>query len=363
MADVVYLHVGAPKTGTTFVQDRLYVNRAGLARHGIHYPVGLHADMFDAALDLIDRPWGGQGDAVRGEWASLTARVRRSGGTAIISHEILAGATQEQVDRAMAGFRGAQIHVVLSARDLARQIPAEWQETIKHRSRKTFRRYLSQLQKQQPDRSGNWFWAAQSVPEVLQRWGRDLPPDRVHLVTVPQPGADREELWRRFCRAFALDPALAPDSAARANASIGIDEIAMLRDLNRRLRKAGMDSVSYRRLVRQIVAHDLLAQRKNMRRVTLPPASWDWVQEITEEWLVWLRSSGVDVIGDLEDLCPSPPDREAKWQNPDKPRGRKVRDAAMDALVATLLEAADRPDPAQTTVARLGRAAKRLRGR
>ncbi len=54
MADVVYLHVGAPKTGTTYLQDRLQANRSALAVHGVSYPVGPHNDMFPAALDLID---------------------------------------------------------------------------------------------------------------------------------------------------------------------------------------------------------------------------------------------------------------------------------------------------------------------
>ena len=56
----VYLHVGAPKTGTTYLQDRLAANRNELARHDVHYPLGLHASHFRAALDLLDLSWGGQ---------------------------------------------------------------------------------------------------------------------------------------------------------------------------------------------------------------------------------------------------------------------------------------------------------------
>jgi len=46
MSRVVYLHVGAPKTGTTYLQDRLALNKAELARHGVHYPLQLHASQF-----------------------------------------------------------------------------------------------------------------------------------------------------------------------------------------------------------------------------------------------------------------------------------------------------------------------------
>ena len=53
MTRVVYLHVGAPKTGTTYLQDRLALNKASLARHDVHYPLNLHASQFRPALDLL----------------------------------------------------------------------------------------------------------------------------------------------------------------------------------------------------------------------------------------------------------------------------------------------------------------------
>src|SRR6476661_11253638 len=97
----VYLHVGAPKTGTTYLQDRLALNKGELARHGVHYPLQLHASQFRPALDLLQMPWGGLQVDVDGEWDALAARVRRLDGTVIISHEILAAAKPGQVKRAM----------------------------------------------------------------------------------------------------------------------------------------------------------------------------------------------------------------------------------------------------------------------
>ena len=49
------------------------------------------------------------------------------------------------------------------------------------------------------------------------------------------------------------------------------EETALVRRLNKRLRAAGLDSASYRSLVRGVVAHDTLAHRERMHRVTLPP--------------------------------------------------------------------------------------------
>jgi hypothetical protein len=362
MSRVVYLHIGAPKTGTTYLQDRLALNRAELTKRDVHYPLGLHGSHFRPALDLIEMPWGGQSEDVRGEWDSLMARTRRLNGTVILSHEILSGAKPGQVKRAMAGLEGSEVHLVYSARDLGRQIPAEWQEGIKHRRRRSFARFLRQVQSSPRAKSRSWFWRVQSLPDVLSRWTVGLPPERVHLVTVPQSGAPRDVLWERYCEAFGIDTAWAPDEGANENVSIGISETAMLRKLNLRLRRAGLDSDQYRSLVRQLMVHETLAQRTKMIKATLPPEAFPWANQVTDEWVEWIEGSGIDVIGDVEELRPVPLAEGVRWENPDSPRRGQMLDAALDALVAVTMEASRRPDPEAQITARIGRAARRLRG-
>jgi hypothetical protein len=360
MADVVYLHIGAPKTGTTYLQDRLFANRATLAERMIHYPVGSGQDMFAPALDLIDRHWGGIRAEVRGEWDALVQRVASVRGTAVVSHEVLAGARPEQVERAKRDLAGAELHLVYSARDIARQIPAEWQESVKHRDERSFAQYLRQLQRSHRRSGSLWFWRVQGLPEVLNRWSGGLPPERVHLVTVPRPGAAPDELWLRYCRAFGIDPAAAPLEGGRPNSSLGIEETALLRELNRRLKEAGLDSASYRSVVRHLVAHETLAHRAGMRRVTLPPKAREWAGEVADSWIDWVEGAGIDVVGDVEELRPVFREEEP-WVDPDKPRKRVLADAALDALVAVVLEAAERPEP-KPPLALLGRAARKLAG-
>ncbi len=360
MAEVVHLHVGAPKTGTTYLQDRLLANRLQLAEHGVSYPVGPSGDMFDAALDLVDRPWGGHRDLVHGQWESLAARVRDARGAVLVSHEILAGAHRHQAERAVRDL-GDEVHLVYSARDIARQVPAEWQESVKHRYRRPFARFLKSVQAVEREDSAMWFWRVQGLPDVLRRWGATLPPERIHLVTVPHAGAAPGRLWRRYCRAFGINPRWAPDGgAARSNSSLGIDEIAMVRELNGRLRKAGLDSESYRTLVRHVVVQETLTARKRMRPVTLPVKARPWADEVAQEWIEHVEATGIHVVGDLEDLRPVY-DEDEQAADPDRGKPRRVADAAMDALVAMILEAAAHADeePQET---RLGRAARKLRG-
>ena len=360
MSRVVYLHVGAPKTGTTYLQDRLALNKTSLSRHGVHYPLSLHASQFRPALDILQMPWGGLQEDVDGEWDALAARIRRLSGTVVISHEILAAAKPAQVRRAMTGLRGSEVHLVYSARDLARQIPAEWQEGVKHQRKVGFAGFLRQVETAKRTRASLWFWRVQSLPDVLSRWSRGLPPDRVHLVTVPQHGAPRDLLWKRYCRVFGIDPAWAPEESERDNVSIGAAETYLLRRLNRRLQVAGLPSDEYRRLIRELVVHQTMAKRPKMTRVTLPPSAFSFADAVAEEWIEWVQGSGIDVVGDVEDLRPAPPPADQRWIDPDRARRPEMVDAAVDAIVALALEAAKRPDPDEQISARLGRAARRL---
>jgi hypothetical protein len=296
--------------------------------------------------------WGGMREGARGEWDQLVDRVHKVNGTAIISHEVLAAARPGQVKRALAAFEGAEIHLVYSARDLARQIPAEWQEGVKHRGRKTFAKFLDGVQKSPRRRSRLWFWRVQGLPDVLGRWARNLPPENIHLVTVPQDGAPRDELWRRYLQAFGLDAAWLPLDSPRENVSIGSAEVTLIRELNRRLHRAdSLESAAYRSLVRELVVHQTLAQREDMVRATLPPEAYPWANEVAEEWIEWAEGSGIEVIGDLADLRPAPPSRGV-WLNPDKPRPRLMIDAALEAIQALLAEAAAAPTPSPSPLRR-----------
>jgi hypothetical protein len=48
----VYLHIGEPKTGTTFVQEAMWANRARLAAQGVVLPGYSHRDHSRASRDL-----------------------------------------------------------------------------------------------------------------------------------------------------------------------------------------------------------------------------------------------------------------------------------------------------------------------
>jgi hypothetical protein len=346
VGDVV-LHVGAPKTGTSFVQDVLWRNRESLAEQGVLYPAVRFDEHFLAALDLLELSWGGLEKQAVGAWDRLAARVRDWPGTAIVSHEILATASRQQVRRALDSLAGpdAEVHVVLSARDLVRQIPAEWQENVKHRRTVAYRDFLDKItDPARPGALASWFWGVQEIPDILARWGGGLPPERVHLVTVPKPGAPRDLLWQRFERVLGLegmlDESALTDARRRANPSLGANETALIRRVNERVNDGVLVGDDYRRLVRELLAHRTLSQRRRSARLGLPDDVRAWAVELSEAWIDELGEQGYDVAGDLEDLRPDPLGTEALFVDPDHPDEDAVADAALDSIVTLLSEVA-----------------------
>lgn len=339
MSAKVLLHVGTPKTGTSHLQDVLFRNRERLQRHGVLYPADRFDAHFLAALDLMALPWGGlQAEAI-GRWDALAEQVRGHGGTSIISHEILATASRSQVGRALSSLAhddGTEVHLVLSVRDLVRQIPAEWQENVKHRSTVSYEEFLAQLR--DPARSGriaSWFWGVQEIPDILDRWGHELPPEHVHLVTVPAPGGPPDVLWQRFSSVFGLDGLDLDLEAERANPSLGVPETALLRRINQAVNPV-LDPPDYRPLVRELLAHQTLSRRTRTPRLALPPDLHEWARDLGRRWSEEVRRRGYDVVGDLADLEPGPPPEH--WADPDSPRESQVAGAAVEAIRALLVE-------------------------
>jgi hypothetical protein len=348
----VFLHIGTPKSGTSYLQDRFAKNRDAIAKAGLTYLPTRTGDHFEAALDLIEERWAGQREVARGQWPALVAEARRTSGDVLISHEILAAATPEQVDRAMSAFEEDEVHVVLTARDLARQIPAEWQELVKHRSRKSFKKFMVEIVQARRTGSVLWFWRVQSIPDVLTRWGNGLPPDRIHVVTVPPKGGPPDELWKRFTGVVGIDPAAGPEESDNFNASLGVAEVSLVRRLNTLLGPKRIPRSVYIDLVRDVVVRGSLAERPDQIPVVVPEGRWPFVDTVTTEWLEWLEGSGVDLVGDLADLQPVRPGPDHVWVHPDEPPPDQVADAAVAALAAVIANVGHAPKPRVRRLAR-----------
>jgi hypothetical protein len=78
-----FLHIGAPKTGTTYLQSVMRRNRKALAAAGVLYP-GKRNAHFLASMDLRDSGFAGYRDpAARGAWQSVVRRSHKWRGDSV----------------------------------------------------------------------------------------------------------------------------------------------------------------------------------------------------------------------------------------------------------------------------------------
>lgn len=335
-AQRVFLHVGVPKSGTTFLQASLAKNHDALMAAGV-LDCGNRKETFLAAVDVrrTHEAWGRSRKEVKGAWDTLCRRARRHDGTSVISQELLAAASADQVNGALVPLRGVEVHVVVTARDLARQAAAEWQEGIKHGRRMTFEQFRRRVTAVDAENDyARKFRAAQDLPGVLDRWSSQIPRERVHIVCCPRPASPPEVLWRRFAEVIGDVAHLPSAGPQHANASLGSAETDLLRRVNIALDQR-LPQPDYGQIVKQLYAQRLLAASTSPRPV-VPEGMHDDLRVISQRWVKELADAGYAVHGDLDELVPQP--KRAPSPHPDDVDRELQVDAAARTTAELLLE-------------------------
>ncbi len=365
----VFVHIGLAKTGTTHLQSTMSRNREQLRVDGFLYPGGRFAGHFFAALDVMQTPFRSHKyEQTAGAWEATVREVLAWDGPALISHEVLATASREAVQRIADSLPGVELHVVITARDLARQLPAVWQERLKVGHDLTWATFLSAVKDSDRGTDGDGepadpgagkigrvFWRGHNLTEVAARWEVAVPADRIHVVTVPNVGADPGLLWRRFADTLGLDPDryVIPDRGS--NKSLGPAEAELLRRTNPGL----MDALTwedYERYAKWDLSERVLASREQSGRIVLPGSEWDWAVERCERTLGELEQRGYDVVGELDDLRPQRRPGSTRDREPDQTDDCEVAGVAVDAVAGLLTIHGRRVKPAQQTAAPVSRA-------
>jgi hypothetical protein len=343
----VFLHIGEPKTGTTFLQQVMWRNRAELSAQGIVLP-GHHAqDHYRASQDLrgMQKKESDPAGSWTGEWDILAQQAKQAPAAAVISHELFAACDDAQAERAVRSLEPAEVHVVLTVRDMATLLPAEWQETVKHRNGKDWEGWLEDVidrESPDPQRRQFWFWKVHDTLAIGAQWAQFVPPERVHVIVNAPRGAAGSLLWDRWAELIGADPASVDLSRARQNASLGMAEIEFLRRLNQVLPEEVPDWF-YMWNVKEAVAHRAFAGRPAGPRLVLPAEREGWAKEQAQTLVTGLRAAGFSIVGDPDDLQPreaGPPFRPA-----DVPQDQ-ILDAAVAAASALVVNQYHKAFPA-----------------
>lgn len=301
----VFLHIGAPKTGTTYLQKVLAANRAELATQGLLYP-GKSADHFLPAQDVMGHAFRGHADErANGTWKRLLGEIDGWDQSVLISHELFCLAGPDQIEKIMGDLGEHNVSVILTARDLVRQIPAVWQEDLKNGKAISLTDFGQRVQKTETKQNQTrGFWGYQHLPRILRRWERWISPSKIHVVTVPPPGSAPDLLWARYASTLGVAVPAEGLKVKRSNESLGTAEAEFLRLLNAQLADT-MPWPEYRDRVKRGLVRRALSPGAKSRPIQLPPELTSWAAKTSTEMAEEIKSRGYQIVGDVADLVPS----------------------------------------------------------
>lgn len=344
----VLLHVGAPKTGTTFLQRVLWKNHADLEERGVWLPGTDWNHHVRAGFDLLGfkqdpgdprEGWVGAWDAMASEIRESTAKI------VVVSDERLAACAADEVARAVESLSPREVHVVYTLRDMASLLPAEWQEHVKHGDIRTFDQWLAD----EVAASKSWFWRLHDGADVLRRWGSAVPAERLHVLTLPRSGSPPGLLWERFASTLEID-SYDIDIDVAANATLGAEGTELLRQVNQS-NPRGLPEWHQAEVKREIFAHRILAMRPQKSPITLPSKWIDWVNDYSEQLVKNLESSTYKVVGDLDELLPSTTGTAAGRE-----RGPDTTVIAVESIAGLLIQMSSMWDERQLLMSKLAEA-------
>ena len=305
VAKRVVLHIGAMKSGTSFIQNVLHRNRAVLADHGILFACERWRHQVLAVHELIDH--GGPEQPPfppDGYWCRMVESINQWPGTAIVSMEFLAPRQRPKIEIIKEAFADSDIQVVLTARDLARSLPAMWTESMQNRGVKTWDEFLDAVRNEEEgEKAGQWFWRNQRISRISERWSEAVGREHFTLVTVPPRGAPPSQLWDRFASVAGIPSDLC-DLEVRSNPGIDAASAMVLRALNERLESDGFDRRDYERVVKGVLAKQGMVRRG---RESVPLGMDErWVRRRSKDELENLRQLDIRVVGDIDELEAQP---------------------------------------------------------
>jgi hypothetical protein len=251
--------------------------------------------------------------------------------------EFLSFAHRRGANRVLRSLPGADVRAVLTVRDAVHTIPSLWQTDVENGSTATWEEFQHDAYaatgiagRLSRKRSAQQLRLAQDVPRMLRVWGSAVGNGRLHVVTVPPPGAAPRLLWERFARVIGLSPDSCTRPPQQTNESLGYASTELLRLLNMEL--GHLPRSDYLPTVKEQLALRVLARRPGVDR---RPVSTTATQEIGVRWNLRSRRAverrRLPVSGTLDDLPIDPTPIVPETPTP-PPGANELLEAAVSAV-------------------------------
>ncbi|MFC4784111.1 hypothetical protein ACT8ZV_06530 [Nocardioides sp. MAHUQ-72] len=329
MVERIFVHIGLPKTATSYLQTIIWSNRDRLREAGVVVPGAQRRDHLWASRTVRgDRHAASAPEEHRTAWPRMLAELEQSSGTGLVSHEFFAAASRKQARAMVEALPTPEVHLVVTAREPLGLFAASWQESLKNGETVPLPDYARKVSKSS---NAIWNWRTLDLRLVLERWSAAVPPERIHVLVL-DPTAPRDDVWRRFAGIVGFDPDSCDLSGSFPNTSMGIVEAEALRRINTRLEgfKKAFDKGVF---IRTFLADERLVPRGGDRFWPEP----DQIEECrrrAHDAVDLLAGGSFDVVGRLEHLLV--PEHLEERRTADSVTDTEVADVALD-LVAVML--------------------------
>ena len=308
MSKRVVAHVGFHKTGTTALQESFAETREELKALGVSYPDFGQKAHHRAAWSLVGRTWGwknrGGAQFPIAEWQKVTKSVKKNRGTTLISSEFFCELDEEKINKFKADIKVDDITIVFTLRPLVKLLSSSYQQYLKYGLTPTYEEWLhSVLDTPGVSKLTPTFWKRHEHGRVISQWAKVFGAENVVVVVADetQPTA----IFDAFNSILGIPSGtLVQIEGIASNRSLTYEEICLLLEVNKNYPKK-RDWSEYEIYIREgAIKHltDKVKVSKDAVKLLTPQWAFDKAREIGAESMRELQSSGVKVIGSLENF-------------------------------------------------------------
>ena len=308
MSKRVVAHVGFHKTGTTALQESFSKNCEELKALGIIYPDLGQKAHHRAAWALAGRIWGwknrGGVQTPIAEWQKIVKSIKKNRGTTLISSEFFCELDEEKINKFKNDIKVDDVTIVFTLRPLVKLLSSSYQQYLKYGLTPTYEEWLhSVLDEPGVSKLTPTFWKRHEHGRVISQWAKVFGPENVLVVVADetQPTA----IFDAFNSILGVPSGtLSQIEGIASNRSLTYEEICLLLEVNKNFPKK-RDWSEYEIYIREgAIKHltDKVKVSKDAVKLLTPQWAFDKARKIGAESMRELQSSGVKVIGSLDNF-------------------------------------------------------------
>ena len=309
VAKRLIVHAGFHKTGTTALQSALFAVAEKLEKRGFTYPrIGGKAH-HKAIYSLMEKGWGwedrGGNPVDPKKWPELVKEVKRAKESAIISSEFLCELNEAQIEKFKKDLGVDDVTIYFTLRPLLKIVPSAYQQHLKIGIKSDYEKWLhSILDNPGVSTITPSFWVRHQHAKVLKKWIDAYGKDRVKLVIVDEK--DPGFMYQVFNEVLGLKkPLLEEQKDKDSNRSLTLDEVALLRKINKIYPKK-RSWHDYETFIRQGAMKYLTNKVKpseDAPRLLTPEWAVEKIEEISKQSVLDIKSLGIEITGDIDSFA------------------------------------------------------------